>query len=94
MSSAVREFLASELMAGLNVPTSRAASLVIADEEVVRDPLYNRVLKIEKAAIVLRVAPSFLRFGSFQVCIPGAQMDQNDSMSNRKILQPLAHYLI
>lgn len=38
------------------MPTTRALSLVFADEDVVRDPFYNGVLKIEKAAIVLRVA--------------------------------------
>ena len=45
-SSAVREFLASELMAGLGVPTTRALSLVIADEMVTRDPMYNGVIKL------------------------------------------------
>lgn len=56
VSSAVREFLVSELMAGLKVPTTRALSLVIAEEDVVRDPFYNGIIKIENAAIVLRVA--------------------------------------
>lgn len=43
-------------MAGLGIPTTRALSLVIADEQVVRDPFYNGVIKIENAAIVIRVA--------------------------------------
>lgn len=81
-------------MAGLNIPTSRAASLVLANEEVTRDPLYNGVIKKEKAAIVLRVAESFLRFGSFQVCNKGAQMDTGNSLKNREILKPLADCLI
>lgn len=45
VSSAVREFLASELMEGLRVPTTRALSLVIAEEEVIRDPMYNGIIK-------------------------------------------------
>ncbi len=46
VSSAVREFVASELMAGLQIPTTRAASLVIADEDVKRDPFYNGRVRI------------------------------------------------
>lgn len=53
-------------MAGLKVPTTRALSLVIAEEDVIRDPLYNGITRVEKAAIVLRTCSSFLRFGSFQ----------------------------
>lgn len=80
-------------MFGLDIPTTRAASLVIAEEDVVRDPYYNGQIKKEKAAIVLRVSPSFLRIGSFQVCNKNAQMDTGDMMGNRKILLPLANYL-
>jgi uncharacterized protein YdiU (UPF0061 family) len=43
-------------MAGLGVPTTRAASLVIAEDTVVRDPFYDGRIKVEKAAIVLRVS--------------------------------------
>ena len=43
-------------MVGLKIKTTRVGSLVIANEEVVRDPLYNGVIKKEKAAIVLRIA--------------------------------------
>ena len=81
-------------MAGLGVPTTRALSLVIAEENVVRDPFYNGVKKVENAAIVLRVAQSFLRFGSFQVCNKGAQLDRSSQLENRKILKAIADYLI
>lgn len=80
VSSAVREFLASELMYGLKVPTTRALSLVIADEDVIRDPFYNGIIKVENAAIVVRVAESFLRFGSFQVCNKGAQLHKGSQI--------------
>ena len=56
ISSAVREFLASELMAGLKIPTTRAGSLIISDELVRRDPFYDGRIKTEKAAVVLRIA--------------------------------------
>ena len=43
-------------MAGLGIPTTRAGSLVITDEPVKRDPFYDGRIKIEKAAIVLRIS--------------------------------------
>jgi uncharacterized protein YdiU (UPF0061 family) len=94
VSSAVREFLASELMAGISIATSRTLSLVITDEQVIRDPLYNGIIKVENAAVVVRVAESFLRFGSFEVCNKGAQMAKEKQLDNRNILTPLANYLL
>lgn len=79
-------------MSALGVPTSRALSLVIADENVVRDPMYNGQLKTEKAAIVLRIAPTFIRFGSFEVC--KGQCNFGDSIKNRQHLLPLANYIL
>ncbi len=61
---------------------------------MIRDPFYNGIIKVENAAIVLRVAQSFLRFGSFQVCKKGAQLDKQNQIENRKILVALADYLI
>jgi uncharacterized protein YdiU (UPF0061 family) len=55
-------------MAGLGIPTTRALSLSLTGETVIRDPLYNGHVEHEKGAIVVRVAESFLRFGSFEVC--------------------------
>jgi len=55
----------------LGIPTTRAASLVVSDKtQVVRDKLYNGNAKMEKCAVVLRVAPTFLRFGSFEIFKP------------------------
>ena len=51
----------------LGVPTTRALSLVTTGEDVVRDILYNGNPAPEEGAIVCRVAPSFIRFGSFQI---------------------------
>ena len=67
LRSSIREFLCSEAMHYLGIPTTRALSLITAGEDVVRDILYNGNPAPEDGAIVCRVAPSFIRFGSFQI---------------------------
>lgn len=67
LRSSVREFLCSEAMFHLGVPTTRALSLVTTGEKVVRDMFYDGRPKPEPGAIVCRVAPSFLRFGSYEI---------------------------
>ena len=59
LRSSIREFLCSEAMAGLGIPTTRALSVTGSDAPVRRET-------IETAAVVARVAPSFLRFGHFE----------------------------
>src|SRR5580700_1705117 len=60
LRSTIREFLASEAMDALGIPTTRALAMVASDEPVVRE-------SVETAAIVVRLAPSFVRFGSFEI---------------------------
>ncbi len=67
LRSSIREFLCSEAMHHLGVPTTRALSLVTTGDKVVRDMFYDGNAAAEPGAIVCRVAPSFLRFGSFQI---------------------------
>ncbi|XBI37218.1 hypothetical protein VPH35_122589 [Triticum aestivum] len=67
LRSSVREFLCSEAMHGLGIPTTRALCLVETGKSVVRDMFYDGNAKEEPGAIVCRVAPSFLRFGSYQL---------------------------
>jgi uncharacterized protein YdiU (UPF0061 family) len=67
LRSSIREFLCSEAMHHLGVPTTRALSLVATGDEVVRDVLYDGHPAPEPGAVVCRVAPSFLRFGSFEL---------------------------
>ena len=68
LRSSIREFLASEAMFYLGVPTTRAASMVVSNEtKVMRDKLYDGNAKAEKCAVVMRVAPTFMRFGSFEI---------------------------
>lgn len=74
LRSSIREFLASEAMHHLKVPTTRALSLVATGEPIIRDMFYDGHPKPEPGAIVSRVAPSFLRFGNFEIF--AAQKDQ------------------
>jgi uncharacterized protein YdiU (UPF0061 family) len=67
LRSSIREFLCSEAMHHLGVPTTRALSLVTTGDAVMRDMFYDGHPKNEPGAIVCRVAPSFLRFGSFEI---------------------------
>ena len=59
LRSSIREFLCSEAMAALGIPTTRALAVVGSDEPVQRET-------VETAAIATRLSPSFVRFGSFE----------------------------
>lgn len=67
LRSSIREFLCSEAMHGLGIPTTRALCLVTTGKDVMRDMFYDGNPKDEPGAIVCRVAQSFLRFGSYQL---------------------------
>jgi len=67
LRSSVREFLCSEAMHHLGVPTTRALSLVATGEAVLRDMFYDGHAADEPGAVVCRVAPSFTRFGHFEL---------------------------
>ncbi|KOM36594.1 hypothetical protein LR48_Vigan02g274400 [Vigna angularis] len=67
LRSSVREFLCSEAMHHLGIPTTRALCLVTTGKLVTRDMFYDGNPKEEPGAIVCRVAQSFLRFGSYQI---------------------------
>ncbi|XP_038587256.1 protein adenylyltransferase SelO-like [Micropterus salmoides] len=73
--SSVREFLCSEAMHYLGVPTSRAASLIISDEPVLRDQFYNGNVKTERGAVVLRLAKSWFRIGSLEILAQSGEID-------------------
>jgi serine/tyrosine/threonine adenylyltransferase len=76
LRSSVREYLMSEAMYYLGVPTTRALSLVATGDQVVRDMFYNGNPEYEPGAIVMRVAPSFLRFGNFEM--PAARQETDN----------------
>lgn len=80
LRSSIREHLCSEAMFNLGVPTTRSLSLISTGDEVLRDVMYNGNAAMEKGAIVCRIAPSFIRFGSFELF-----SSQND-IENLKVL--------
>lgn len=67
LRSSIREFLCSEAMHHLGTPTTRALSLVTTGDKVVRDMFYDGHPIAEPGAIVCRAAPSFTRFGHFEI---------------------------
>lgn len=74
LRSSIREFLCSEAMHHLGVPTTRALSLVSTGEQVIRDMFYDGNPVPEPGAIVCRVSPSFIRFGNFE--LPASRGDK------------------
>ncbi|CAM1348492.1 protein adenylyltransferase SelO [Tenacibaculum insulae] len=85
LRSSIREYLCSEAMFHLEVPTTRALSLSLSGDEVLRDMLYNGNSAYEKGAIVARLAPSFIRFGNFEIL---------SARKNTPALKVLADYTI
>ncbi|MFZ4660054.1 MAG: protein adenylyltransferase SelO [Caldilineaceae bacterium] len=75
LRSSIREFLCSEAMHHLGVPTTRALSLVATGETVIRDMFYNGNPRPEPGAVVCRVAPSFTRFGNFEIFASRGELD-------------------
>jgi len=69
LRSAVREFLASEALHGLGIPTTRALSIVGSELPVYRE-------QVETAAVLLRLSPSHVRFGTFQYYAARGETDR------------------
>ena len=69
LRSSIREYLCSEAMHGLGIPTTRALALMGSDQPVIRET-------VETAAVVTRIAPSFVRFGSFEFFYHRRQADR------------------
>uniref|UniRef100_A0A0D9QYB4 Selenoprotein O n=2 Tax=Chlorocebus sabaeus TaxID=60711 RepID=A0A0D9QYB4_CHLSB len=67
LRSSIREFLCSEAMFHLGVPTTRAGACVTSESTVVRDVFYDGNPKYEQCTVVLRIASTFIRFGSFEI---------------------------
>jgi serine/tyrosine/threonine adenylyltransferase len=74
LRSSIREYLMSEAMHYLGVPTTRALSLVSTGDQVLRDMFYDGHPEYEPGAIVMRVAPTFLRFGNYEVYAARGEM--------------------
>lgn len=75
LRSSIREFLCSEAMHHLGIPTTRALSLVGTDSTAVRDMFYDGHPEQEPCALVCRVSKSFLRFGHFELLAQRGELD-------------------
>ena len=92
LRSSIREFLCSEAMHHLGVPTTRALSLVTTGEEVVRDVMYDGRPAPEPGAIVCRVAESFIRFGSFQIHSMAGDRKTLSALVDNTVRQHFPHH--
>jgi uncharacterized protein YdiU (UPF0061 family) len=91
LRSSVREYLMSEAMFHLNVPTTRALSLVSTGEKILRDMFYDGHPEYEPGAIVMRVAPSFLRFGNFEMLASRNEISNLRKLADWTIKKYFAH---
>lgn len=85
LRSSVREYLMSEAMHYLGVPTTRALALVVTGEKVVRDMFYDGRAAEEPGAIVMRTATSFLRFGNFEMLASRNETENLNQLVNYTI---------
>ena len=92
LRSSVREFLCSEAMFHLGVPTTRALSLCLTGDSVPRDMFYDGNVKDEPGAVVCRVAPSFTRFGHFQIL--AAQRSAKSEQQTEDLLKTFIDFTI
>jgi len=91
LRSSIREFICSEAMHHLGVPTTRALSLVVTGERVMRDMFYDGNPAYEPGAVVCRVAPSFTRFGNFQIFAARQEIDQLRQLTDFTLRNDFPH---
>jgi len=82
LRSSIREYLMSEAMHYLGVPTTRALSLVSTGDTVLRDMFYDGHPEYEPGAVVMRVAPSFLRFGNYEIYAARGELNNLKKLVN------------
>jgi len=87
LRSSIREYLCSEAMHGLGIPTSRALCITGSDEEVYRE-------RIETAAVLTRLSPSHVRFGSFEVFFSRGQHQQIAELADYVIDRHFPHLAV
>ena len=86
LRSTIREYLCSEAMHGLGIPTTRALCIIGSDDEVYRE-------QIETGAILTRVAQSHVRFGSFEVFYYRNQHEQIGVLADYIIANHYPHLM-
>ncbi|QCA06184.1 protein adenylyltransferase SelO [Pantoea vagans] len=82
--SSVREFLASEALHHLGIPTTRALTLSIGDEPVYRETT-------ERGAMLMRISPSHLRFGHFEHFFYSQQQEKVQQLADYAIRHHWPH---
>lgn len=87
LRSTIREYLCSEAMHGLGVPTTRALAMVNSQEEVYRE-------QIETGAVLVRLSPSFIRFGSFELFASRGQTEQVQTLADFVLKQYYPELLV
>lgn len=96
LRSSLREFLCSEAMHYLGIPTTRAGTCVTSSTTVSRDMFYDGHPKNEKCSVILRIAPTFLRFGSYEIfkTLDSFTGRVGPSVGRKEILLQLLNYTI
>ncbi len=87
LRSSIREHLCSEAMHYLNISTTRSLSLALTGNQVLRDVMYNGNSAYEKGAVVCRIAPSFIRFGNFEIFASRNDTNTLKALVNHTITQ-------
>ncbi len=85
LRSSIREHLCSEAMYHLGVPTTRSLSLSLSGDQVLRDVMYDGNAAYERGAIVCRVAPSFIRFGNFEIFASSQDTETHKTLTDYTI---------
>lgn len=93
LRSSVREFLCSEAMHHLGVPTTRALSIVTTGESVIRDVMYDGNPEAEPGAVVCRVAPSFLRLGNWEILAANGEHALLEQLTDFAIRRDFPHLM-
>lgn len=86
LRSSIREYLMSEAMHALGIPTSRALAIISSDEKVARE-------QWERGAIVLRLSPSWIRFGSFEYFFHSNRFSELESLADFLLKESFPHFL-
>ena len=86
LRSTIREYLCSEAMHGLGIPTTRALCIVGSDDKVYRE-------QIETGAMLLRMAPSHVRFGTFEIFYYRKQHEQLAILADYVIANHFPHLI-
>jgi uncharacterized protein YdiU (UPF0061 family) len=87
LRSTVREYLAGEAMHGLGIPTTRSLAIIGSDAPVYRE-------QVETGAVLVRVAPTHVRFGSFEVFASRGQHHAIRQLADYVIEMHFAHLLM